>query len=726
MEQTDYSKWTCKMCSNVGLEDGNDGYFYCIRCGSQADDIMETGVADEDFVDKGDGRGALYSASHRHVLHRQPITQSQSQSQFWSQFTQPQTPNNSKDVKEEEEYGDGVGPTEPGDFGDVGVAGYEEYYREVRMRYVMGLQLMIQFQSEALVKKFKVHPSICGFVGPIWMRFLAQSGVMNQGWADEIIQHSELQIPGDPKEFKARVKYRLEPHNIHGKRAVMIWYKALRKRMPLSCSLAISFLACHVAREAVLPTDIVKWSIEGHLPYFAAYLEIEKSFGQASGACPISATVMFRPSKAIPLQKLESLAASIAQSIGCLLPPVNFYAIASRYLNRLFLPVEKILPHACRIYVWSMPPDLWLSTNKLRLPTRVYVMAILIVAIRILYDINGYGTWESSLSAHNDSSSTLEHGETMDFTCSPSMVNDAKGGSDSPSHKSEDSGKNAYRNTSNKQKSELDATELLNNLEAKYNELGEAYEYTEDLSTYLEYCKDVAFAGLKPPFEDFEEEKIIEEFWKFYEKEKDDEPSEDLEAQPSRDINQKRSRDNNESPSKESKRVRDNSCVGGSSTDHGTSDKDGCSPHSPDDVHSSHSQECQYPECNGKSCAYKDRAIRRMKLDMEENKFCYISPRVKLKRLDYLHYARKMDEGAMTYVAHADYYILLRACARVAQVSVRIMHVGVLSFERRLAWLEKRIDHCLHLKPPNITCEFCCNMPEHGTDDPIGSSNLSI
>ena len=123
----------------------------------------------------------------------------------------------------------------------------------------------------------------------------------------------------------------------------------------------------------------------------------------------------------------------------------------------------------------------------------------------------------------------------------------------------------------------------------------------------------------------------------------------------------------------------------------------------------------------------KEKAIRRMKLDMEENNFSYIPPRVNTKRFDYLHYVRKKDEGALTYVAHADYYLLLRACARTAQVEIRCMHIGVLNFERRLAWLEHRIDHCLHLNPPLFSCEFCTDMPlGNATDDSLGLSNLNI
>jgi hypothetical protein len=63
---SDPEKWACNSCGNVGLEDGDDGFYYCVRCGARADDIIETAVAEEDFVEKGlDTGGALYLNSHR-------------------------------------------------------------------------------------------------------------------------------------------------------------------------------------------------------------------------------------------------------------------------------------------------------------------------------------------------------------------------------------------------------------------------------------------------------------------------------------------------------------------------------------------------------------------------------------------------------------------------------------------------------------------------------------
>lgn len=279
----------------------------------------------------------------------------------------------------------------------------------------------------------------------------------------------DIIISGMLVDIKSRAKYRAEPHNIHGQRAVTVWYRSLRKSLPLSCSLAISFLVCHLAREAVLPTDIIKWTLEGKLPYFSAFIEIEKQIGPPPIACPLSSSFLFKPSETFPLQKLESQAASVAQKIGLELPPVNFYAIASRYLLKLSLPVGKILPSVCQIYEWSLPPELWLSANEFRLPTRVCVLSMVIVAIRILYNIHGFGFWEMSLSSSSGSSSG--NGPVVP-ACNASVRDDAKQGFPYPG--SDDVVVDSSKKTSH-ERFDAAAAELLCNLESRYNELEEIY-----------------------------------------------------------------------------------------------------------------------------------------------------------------------------------------------------------------------------------------------------------
>lgn len=271
-------------------------------------------------------------------------------------------------------------------------------------------------------------------------------------------------VSEEPADHKPRAKYSAEPHNIYGERAVMIWYRSLRKSIPLACTVAITFLACHVAKEVVLPTDIVRWTLEGRLPYFSAFCEVEKRMGRPTKACPISSMVMFRPSRAVSFQKLESLAASVADSIGLDLPPVNFYAIALRYLHDLRLPADKILPDAIKIYEWSMPPGLWLSTNESRLPTRVCVMSILMVAIRMLYNINGFGEWERSLSPSGAASVKSASGSK----------GNGNGGMDT-NFAFHDYGEHSDKVPVRPQQPEWDAARLLHHLHTLYDGVADKY-----------------------------------------------------------------------------------------------------------------------------------------------------------------------------------------------------------------------------------------------------------
>ncbi|BBH03257.1 maternal effect embryo arrest 12 [Prunus dulcis] len=681
------NSWICETCGNRELVDGNNGFFYCSQCSSQAQDYKDTGVADEDFYDEtGDAQGGLYSARNTRRVNISAVKP--------ELLSQPldNNPLSQTNMENDNAAADAVGPTEPEDFGFDTVEGY---YSEVRLRYVKGVQRMIELQCEALVREFKVNPLICGLSGSIWLRFLAWTRVFQDDWGDRTFDDAEIRQQGEPPEdFKPRSKYRDEPHT----------------------------------REAVLPTDIVKWSVEGKLPYFSAFLEIEKELGRPSRACPISSSLMFRPSESVPVQKLEALAASIAESVGLHLPPVNFFAIASRYLKKLSLPVGKVLPHARRIYEWSMPPDLWLSTNELRLPTRVFVMSILIVAVRVLYNIHGFGEWEKSLSRIHTLSSTSNQMGDVDPTSNSKMRSGTAEDLGSPSHNLDDTDTELVRNLSNAQNSELDAAELLSSLEAKHNEIADTYEYCKDLPTYLQFCKDVVFAGSKSSFKDHKEEELIELLWNFYQSRKDSETAIEQGLLCGETVNQKRLRDSNDisKEKKFSNKCPVSSPYSGDETpfaDDQQRSKNG-------DNSCSSSQNSQNSEVNDAE-TLKEEAIARMKLDMEEKRFFYIPPRVNLKRFDYLHYVRKKDEGAYTYVAHADYYILLRACARVAEVEIRCMHIAVLSFERRLAWMEERINHCLHLTPPIVSCEYCTGVVPENTNtendiESIGFPDLNL
>ncbi|GKC52519.1 TATA box-binding protein-associated factor RNA polymerase I subunit B isoform X1, partial [Tanacetum coccineum] len=200
---------------------------------------------------------------------------------------------------------------------------------------------------------------------------------------------------------------------------------------------------------------------------------------------------------------------SLANSNRLELPPVNFYAIASRYLRQLSLLVETILPHACRIYEWSMPSELWLSANEFRLPTHSFVLSILIVAIRILYNIHGLdeeAEFECNVDVNSGAElSSLSNNRDISEPCTSSQSGVSYTGPYNELPK----------------QSNLDATDILHVLHSKYNKLIDTSDHGKDLEKYLEYCKDVVFAEVELSFEDHEEDKLMKDIWDFYQKKKE-------------------------------------------------------------------------------------------------------------------------------------------------------------------------------------------------------------
>ncbi|XP_006395748.2 TATA box-binding protein-associated factor RNA polymerase I subunit B [Eutrema salsugineum] len=438
----------CKECENDAFSE-EDGFFYCQQCGVRADDIIAIAVDDDDLVGKGeDTRGATYQPIH---TRRRPPSHVTNPSQLR----------------------------------------FEDYYKQVRDRYVNGFLMMITFQCDALVEKFNVTPLIIGLVGPICLRLVALSGVFDDGWADKAVHDSERRSQGEVRCVKRRNGDKGEPRSFDGKRLVTIWVNQLRKSLPLSSSLAISFLACHKAGAPILPTDIVRWAREGKVPYLSCFLRIQEKMGKRSADCPVEASVMFRPFEVVSAQRLEARAALIVDVIGLPLPPVNLYGIASNYLKRLCISEEKVLDLVSLIRSWSMPSGLYLSKNELRLPTRVCVMSIVIVAVRMIYNINGFGVWERSLGVDICNEADVVSDENDEEVSETKTVAEAS--------------------------EEFDTEELLKNLEANYDVAAESVEYEKDLLSYLSHGKNEVFAGLVEAAAD-DTYRTVDSLWKGYTK----------------------------------------------------------------------------------------------------------------------------------------------------------------------------------------------------------------
>ncbi|KAL5203165.1 hypothetical protein ABZP36_014117 [Zizania latifolia] len=616
----------CEHCghgSEYGPDDAEDGFFACRQCSAIHTSTQHTAADPYDIPIVGN------LSVRRRATQPTPTPKAFTPKSFPTPHGAPAAA--AAAASAFDELGE---PSEPRDFAPgADVWGEPEYLGErIRWRYVRGLQVILQRQLEALVERHRVGSLVCGLAGTIWLRWVAASEVFDEMWAQKVLDEmlerkvldkaaaaeSQKRSAGGDEQKNLDVKFELEVDALPPKdqrRVEFFFLRSLRTMLPVYSTLSVCFLACHIAREAVLPTDIYRWATEAKLPYMAVFTEVDKLLGSSVNDCPLDSRQLFRPTRVIGAWQLEAAAGSIAQKIGLSLPSVNFYSIAQRFLKELSLPIERILPHACHIYEWAMPAELWLSSNPARVPTRVSVMAIIIVALRILYGINGQGIWESIAQTGSAGQSDREAN-------SPHFI---KPGS--------------WNNE------ECDGRELLCTLAAAYDKIDVGHDYSLELHSYLKYCKDVVFTGITFSVE---EEHLVDIFWDMYKGKEDENP--------------KLCREYTETSNGVNKRCRDGTFV----------------------------------DAKCFSMPPENNALQSIKLEMEENGFYYIFPRKRLVSDGYLHYRRKMQSGSLIYVAHADYYILLRVFGKLAEVDVRIMHSSVLKIERRLSWIEERIGRSLN------------------------------
>nr|CAB3461771.1 unnamed protein product [Digitaria exilis] len=636
----------CMLGDDYSADDAEDGLFTCRNC-SVVHATQATAADPHDFLATGD------------ISVRRVATQPKPKLGTQTPAPYPRTPHATAGRAPAAAAGfdDFAEPSEPRDFAPAAGAwgAPEDLAARVRWRYVRGLQVILQRQLEVLVERHRVGALVCGVAGTVWLRWVAASKVFDEMWARQVIAEHEAagreKRPGSgdnnkPDKVKLECDDDIVPRQKDTRRVEFAFLRSLRMLLPVYSTLAVCFLSCHIAREAVLPSDIYRWAMEAKIPYLAAFTEADRLLGsslQLQG-CPLDARQLFRPVRVIGAWQLEAAAGSIAQRIGLRLPSVNFYAIAERCLKDLSLPVDKILPHACRIYEWALPAELWLSSNPARVPTRVCVMAILVVTLRIMYNINGQGIWEVSL--HIDSFIFFDKCKWTEGFFLSFLQKICEEGSDP------DANLPTLSKLDDTNSKEFGMRELLCAVAAAYDKINVVHDYSNDLRSYLKYCKEVIFTGVTVSTE---EEHLIDIFWDMYKAREDDNPKEHVKSQ-SQGIEETTITNG------VNKRYRDRTFVEAS--------------------------------CISSSSGHD--AMQILKSEMQDHGFHYMPPRKARKSDGYLRYRRRRLSGGFIDVAHADYYMLLRSFAKLAEVNVRIMHISVLKLERRLACIEDRIERSLN------------------------------
>ncbi|CAM6012494.1 unnamed protein product [Sphagnum balticum] len=593
-------------CHSLEMGRGDDGFWYCRVCGAQSQDFLEEAFDHDD----------VHLFNVRHIREKNPgIAKIEQTGPVLPESLVAHTLNS-----------------------QVGLSQADKLSSKIRSVYVEGMQILLQLQCEALVQKFGVNPLVCGIAGPIWMRFVASTCVFEKGWANEVLLDKESKL--EDKEFKRKRKLRkrhlVEPWTTYGERARYVWLKNLKGRIPLRATLAILFLVCHIARESILPTDLTKWALDGSLPYIAAHTEISKRLEwPAQQPLPLTSKLMFKPQNITSARVIEYLASLIADRIKIELPPVNFHAIASRFLKELDLPVQKLGFYVCRLFEWYPISGLWLSSQESCFPTRVYVMAMLVVTFKIVYKLDGRDSEKTK--------STLQHFKGLKGT----VASSSNEGSDMRDLQENDCA--------------WDSKEFVAKLENQVCDDHECTDDQEELMAYLKYCRDVIFAGERLTND---EEQLRDYFWELYKK-----ASEKVLPQSQASLHQN---------------LNDTSF--------------GLESHlEPSSKVLSEAKSLQRRNSNDKqkSSVAELRAVPKetSTQELENLGFSILNPVKKTPLNDqYLRYST--SRGGNRYV-HREYVIVLQVCAKFIKVDPRVLHSAVQNVEKGLVKSERGIEQFL-------------------------------
>ncbi|MCO5605189.1 hypothetical protein L7F22_059369 [Adiantum nelumboides] len=698
----------CNICGGNDLQGGEDGYFYCSACGSQSQQFQEqlldyeamagyTKRTQRSVAAPEERAGGIAAAGDDPDPHLPS-----SQTPFFSRvgFTDASKPWETPSatwVSSDRPAPQPPQPVDPMETMDNDAAA-------IRILYIEGLQHIVQLQCETLVQTFQVSPLICRIFGPIWLRFISFTRVLEKDWGREAIQVEEARIE-KRKRRPNKKKKDIPPDEEDGlddsKDAVQmrmalgfIWLNALKERIPLAASLAIIYLACHIAGEAIISTDIVQWAVKGSLPYLSAFSEVEKK--RYGLAWPIEARLMFKPIDVVGARKLEFMAASIARRIGLRLPPVNFDAISRRLLKDLNLPVDRLSNFVHRVFEWYRPPGLYLSDEPSALPTRVYVMAMVMITLKVLYKIDGqlYGdTHEVGCGKGIGSPSDREkHVCEATFTTNqPTKKVNSKardlgdwhvvdGNTETFMGKATQNSCFRHSQTFGESDDVWNADALVEKLEKSWNDhIIKPFDYEKELDSYLKYSQNFIFSGLKL---EGEEENMCERLWRLYEHppKKDDAVSREKLMIPDIPEVQSLSQDSHFSFA--------GSNVSGSKKEGVDMVSDPYDSKAEKTLSKRLDRACEENTQNRS----KFPSLEKLVPHMESLGFQCLPPRKQaLTACKYLRYVRKKAKGGSSLqLVHADYFMVLCACARLIRVHPAALHWCVQRIEKSLLAIEEK------------------------------------
>lgn len=280
---------------------------------------------------------------------------------------------------------------------------------QLALTYCSCLQSMLRMQAEVLERCFHVSPRVGPLIRRVWLAYLAKSPALQQLSSAGPLE-GEDQGPQGGQGLHARVDAHAHAAPLHHQAGLLAPKRArpfalrLRQSLPPHTTLAVTFLSCHVLREAVGPHDVLRWAAHGQLPFLDLELATRGQRAAAMAGLLEPALAARLPSSPAHLARD---AVCVALAAGVALPPVNADALVLRHAAELALDGEVVCValELLRLLLLGSP---LLELNgqegggragEAHVDAYVLLAAVLVLAIKSLHRLDGVAAPAAHLPA---------------------------------------------------------------------------------------------------------------------------------------------------------------------------------------------------------------------------------------------------------------------------------------------------------------------------------------
>jgi hypothetical protein len=392
---------TCVVCRSQAFDETDEGFFVCLRCGTQSQDVVRE-VEDEELAFNHAGGGVRGVRSRRAPRPRDDPGA-------------PPPPG-----------GGGVGPPRARPAGARAPASPPGAILDRVVAHCEALQRLLHAQCLALASTFGCPPDTADVAGRYWAAYVDATGLLDLDYDDAdtyVVAHASPRgKKTNPRGERERARPRDEddrddrddpndddsiddPNDSSSSSSddssssSSFRRRTLRQivtaHLPPRVTLSVAYLAALWTRAPIHPGDVSRWAADGDLPYLAASSRVASRLARRL-PFPDALAAKSAPRAHLVASGAAHVARMTRATMGAP-PPANAAALASRFCAELRLG-DDVAARAHRALSVYAPPGLRLHLGDDRrgaygapAPPHVHAMAIVVATLKLTYGLDGRG-----------------------------------------------------------------------------------------------------------------------------------------------------------------------------------------------------------------------------------------------------------------------------------------------------------------------------------------------